>query len=295
MSHGKAINNKNALSIAIVITAIIMLLEFIGGLVTNSLALLSDSGHMLSDVSSLIFSYLALWLAAKPPTANKHYGYLRVEILAALFNGITLFIIAGLIIMEAYHRFLAPPAVSSGYMILIAAIGLIANLLSALALMRQGDVQHNINMRSAYLHILGDALGSVGAIVAGLLMYVREWYVADPIISVIVAVIILRGAWGVIRQAVHILLEGMPAGISSAQVSETLQSIDGVIGVHDLRIWTITSGVHSLCCHLLVEDEADCQVVLQAANTHIRRHFDIRYFTVQIEKPLNACYAAGDT
>ena len=283
MSHHKVPDNKKGLCIAIGITAVILLLEFFGGLATNSLALLSDSGHMLSDVSSLVFSLLAMWLAAKPPTADKHYGYSRVEILAALLNGVTLFVIAGLILFEAYHRLRAPEPVSSVYMMGIAVIGLLANLLSAWALLRQGDVKSNINMRSAYLHVLGDALGSVGAIVAGLLMYFWNWVLADPLISVLVAGLILKGAWGVIRQAVHILMEGTPATISPRQVREQLEQIDGVLNVHDLRIWTITSGIYSLCCHLLVDERTDSQLVLQLANAHIRGDFGIRYATVQIE------------
>lgn len=283
-NHAKAINNQKGLLIAIGITASIMLLEFFGGLFTNSLALLSDSGHMLSDVSSLIFSLFAIWLAAKPPTANRHYGYQRVEILAALFNGLTLFAIAGLIMFEAYERLLVPQSVSSGYMIVIAAIGMAANVLSAWALLRQGDVKDNINMRSAYLHIIGDALGSIGAIVAGLVMYFWNWYIADPIISAIVAAVILKGAWGVIRQAVHILLEGTPSSINSEKVKEYLEAIEGVINVHDLRIWTITSGIHSLCCHLLIDETADSQAILDKANSGIRQQFDIRYSAVQIEK-----------
>ena len=293
MSHHKVPDNKKGLRIAIGITAVILLLEFFGGLATNSLALLSDSGHMLSDVSSLVFSLLAMWLAAKPPTADKHYGYSRVEILAALLNGVTLFVIAGLILFEAVHRLRAPEPVSSVPMMGIAVIGLLANLLSAWALLRQGDVKSNINMRSAYLHVLGDALGSVGAIVAGLLMYFWNWVMADPLISVLVAGLILKGAWEVVRQAVHILMEGTPANISPCQVREQLEQIDGVLNVHDLRIWTITSEIHSLCCHLLVDERADSQLVLQLANSHIRGDFGIRYATVQIETQNPTLVKAG--
>ena len=293
MSHHKVPDNRKGLRIAIGITAVILLLEFFGGLATNSLALLSDAGHMLSDVSSLVFSLLAMWLAAKPPTADKHYGYSLVEILAALLNGVTLFVIAGLILYEAYHRFLAPEPVSSLQMMVIAVIGLLANLLSAWALLHQGDVQSNINMRSAYLHVLGDALGSVGAIAAGLLMYFGNWYLADPLISVFVALLILKGAWGVVRQAVHILMEGTPPTINARQVQAQLEQIDGVLNVHDLRIWTITSGIHSLSCHLLVDERADSQAVLQLASSHIRGDLGVRYATVQIETLTPALAKAG--
>lgn len=171
--HHHGINregNKKGLTIALIITFSIMIMEFVGGLITNSLALLSDAGHMLSDSSSLLLSLIAFWFAAKPPSANKTYGYYRFEILAAFFNGITLFVMAGWIIYEAYGRFFEPPTVSSGTMIWIASIGLIANLLSAYFLMKKGNVEENVNVKSAYLHVIGDALGSLGAIVAGLVM-----------------------------------------------------------------------------------------------------------------------------
>jgi len=276
--------NKKGLTIALIITTGIMFLEFFGGLFTNSLALLSDSGHMLSDASSLGLSLFAIWFAARPPSPNKTYGFYRFEILAALFNGVTLFIIAGFIMWEAYGRFFQPPSVASGSMMAIASVGLLANMLSAWALLRKGDVKGNVNMRSAYLHVIGDALGSVGAIVAGLVMYVFGWYIADPIISVLVALLILRGAWGVIQHTVHILMEGTPITIDQEEVMEALQNIDGVLDVHDLHIWTITSGLDSLSCHLLIEDDRDSQDILQQAIHRIEEKFKITHTTIQVEK-----------
>ncbi|MEQ2525987.1 cation transporter [Robertmurraya yapensis] len=276
--------NKKGLMIALVITAGIMLLEFIGGLVTNSLALLSDSGHMLSDTSSLALSLVAMWFATRPASPNKTYGFYRFEILAALFNGLTLFLIAAFIVYEAVERFLDPQAVASGTMILIAIIGLLANLLSAFALMSKGDVKDNVNLRSAYLHVLGDALGSVGAIIAGVLMLLFDWYIADPIISVVVALLILKSAWGVIKHSIHILMEGTPITVDQQEVKATLQEIDGVINVHDLHIWTITSGLDSLSCHLLIKDNQDSQAILQTAINLIESKFKILHTTIQIEK-----------
>lgn len=281
--HGRE-GNKKGLMIALVITAGIMLLEFIGGLVTNSLALLSDSGHMLSDTSSLALSLVAMWFATRPASPNKTYGFYRFEILAALFNGLTLFLIAAFIVYEAVERFLDPQAVASGTMILIAIIGLLANLLSAFALMSKGDVKDNVNLRSAYLHVLGDALGSVGAIIAGVLMLLFDWYIADPIISVVVALLILKSAWGVIKHSIHILMEGTPITVDQQEVKATLQEIDGVINVHDLHIWTITSGLDSLSCHLLIKDNQDSQAILQTAINLIESKFKILHTTIQIEK-----------
>ena len=282
--HSHTTNNKKALIFALGITAFIMIVEFWGGIITNSLALLSDSGHMLSDVSALAFSLFALWISGKPATERKTFGFYRLEILAALFNGVTLFVIAAFIVWEAVHRLALPPEVSSGSMMIVAAVGLVANLLSAFVLLRQGDVQDNINLRSAYLHIIGDALGSVGAIVAGLLMYYGNWYIADPIISVIVALVISKGAWGVVKQAVHILMEGAPTNVNMMQVKEHLECIDGVIDVHDLRVWSLTTGMNSLCCHLLIDSTNSSHTVLQKAVVMMKENYQIHYTAIQVEK-----------
>ncbi|PIC56994.1 cation transporter [Sporosarcina sp. P12(2017)] len=276
--------NKRGLIIALSITTIIMILEFFGGLFTNSLALLSDSGHMLSDASSMALSLVAIWFASRPPSSNKTYGYYRFEILAALFNGVTLFVIAGFIVKEAIQRFNDPPTVASGTMIIIAFIGLAANLLSAVTLLKKADVKENINLKSAYIHIIGDALGSVGAIVAGLLMLLFDWYIADPIISVIVALLILKSAWGVLKQSIHILMEGSPVIINKEEILTILENIEGVKNVHDLHIWTITSGLDTLSCHILIEDRKDEQEVLQQAINIIRDNYKIEHTTIQIEK-----------
>ncbi|SFE77125.1 cobalt-zinc-cadmium efflux system protein [Paenibacillus algorifonticola] len=275
--------NKVGLIIALSITVGIMFLEFFGGLLTGSLALLADSGHMLSDVSALILSLVAVWFASKPASKTKTYGFYRFEILAALFNGIALFVIAGFIVWEAYHRLFDPPAVASGSMMLIALVGLLANLASAWALMRKGDVHNNLNVRSAYLHVLSDALGSVGAVLAGLLIYLFDWNIADPIISVLVSVLILRSAWSIIKQTLHILMEGTPPSIDQVKVKRVLAGIEGVIDVHDLHIWTITSGLDSLSCHLLVEDGRDSQQILQQALARIEQQFGISHTTIQVE------------
>ncbi|MET1014629.1 MAG: cation diffusion facilitator family transporter [Paenisporosarcina sp.] len=276
--------NKKGLILALIITTGIMILEFFGGLLTNSLALLSDSGHMLSDASSLALSLAAIWFASRPPSPNKTYGYYRFEILAALFNGITLFLISGFIIYEAIQRFNEPPSVSSGTMILIASIGLIANILSAVSLIKKADVKSNINMRSAYLHIVGDALGSVGAIIAGIVMLVFDWYIADPIISVLVALLILKSAWGVLTQSIHILMEGTPPSLNKTEMLELLKGIDDVLDVHDLHIWTITSGMDSLSCHMTISNSGDEQIILQKAIHLIQEKFAIEHTTIQIEK-----------
>jgi cobalt-zinc-cadmium efflux system protein len=281
--HTPSTRNRQSLTMALAITASIMVLEFAGGLWTKSLALISDSGHMLSDCISLALSLAALWFAARPPSARKTYGYYRFEILAALFNGVTLFIIAGFIVWEAIQRFFSPPEIQGNMMMAIATIGLIANVMSAWILFKKGDVKENLNVKSAYLHVLGDALGSLGAIMAGLMISLFSFYLADPLLSIIVAVIILKNAWGVITHSVHILMEGTPVTVDREKVEQALKQIPGVINVHDLHIWTITSGIDSLSCHLLVEKDTDPQQILKTAIEVIEQQFAIQHTTIQIE------------
>ncbi|MBW5446881.1 cation diffusion facilitator family transporter [Cohnella sp. CFH 77786] len=277
--------NRKGLTIALLITSGILLLEFIGGLLTNSLALLSDSGHMLSDAGALLLSLAAIRLSARPASPRKTYGFHRFEILAALFNGVALFLIAGFVIWEAVRRFAQPPEVAGGAMTAIAAIGLLANLASAWALMRKGDVKNNVNLRSAYLHVIGDALGSLGAIAAGILMSAFGWYAADPIVSILVSVLILKSAWGIIRHTVHVLMEGTPASVDRGLVQEALLAIDGVTDVHDLHIWTITSGFDSMSCHVRTDGRRDSQEVLQQALRILEDRFHLAHVTVQVESP----------
>ncbi|QHJ69515.1 cation diffusion facilitator family transporter [Planococcus halotolerans] len=277
--------NKKALILALVITFSIMLLEFFGGLFTNSLALIADSGHMLSDAVSLLLSLGAIWFAGKAASANKTYGYYRFEIIAAFFNGITLFLMAGFIIYEAVERFNNPPEVMGGWMLAIAGIGLAANILSAWVINRKADVKGNLNMKSAYLHVIGDALGSVGAIIAGVLILLFDWTIADPLISVLVALLILRSAWGVLQSSIHILMEGSPVTVNVAEVKKVLMDIDGVLDVHDLHVWTITSGMDLLTCHMDIEEKAKEQEVLKEAIALISENCKIEHTTIQIEKP----------
>ncbi|QJC50534.1 cation transporter [Paenibacillus albicereus] len=281
--HGGGSGNKRGLLIAFLITTGIMVLEFFGGLVTGSLALLSDSGHMLSDAGALLLSLVAISVAARPASPKRTFGFRRFEILAALFNGATLIAIAIFILVEAWGRFWEPPTVASRSMLLIAAVGLLANLASAWFLMRQGDVKGNVNLKSAYLHVLGDALGSVGAIAAGALMWAFGWYWADPAISVFVSLLIVKSAWGMLRSTVHILMEGAPETVDTQQVRDDLEALPGVIDVHDLHIWTITSGLDAMTCHLLADEQADHRLLLKQAIELMKDRHGISHCTIQIE------------
>jgi len=254
----------------------------LGGWLTNSLALLSDSGHMLSDAASLGLSLIAIRFAVKAASPSKSYGYRRLEILAALANGVALFLIAIAITWEAWHRLYEPPTVASGPMMGIAVVGLLANLASAWVLLHQGDVKDNLNLRSAYMHVLGDALGSVGAIVAGALMYLYGWYIADPIVSVLVAVLILRGAWGVVSQSLHILMEGAPSGADVVAIISALESIEGVCNVHDVHVWTVTSGYDVFSGHIVVGKGTDISQLIQQASAMLDKDYGIRHSTIQV-------------
>lgn len=263
-----------------------MIVEVIGGLVTNSLALLSDAGHMLSDAVSLGVGLLAFKFGEKAANLNKTYGYKRFEILAALFNGVTLIVIALYIFFEAYRRFLDPPGVASTGMLVVASVGLGVNVLVAWILMR-GDTSDNLNLRAAFLHVLGDLLGSVGAIVAALLIMFFDWHLADPFASVIVAVLVLVSGWRVAKDAVHVLMEGTPKEIDLDKVVATIRGIDGVTDIHDLHVWSITSGKHALSCHAVLDAPVafeESQDILRKIEEALAR-LGIGHVTIQVEGP----------
>ena len=279
--HGHG-NNKKALLLSFLLIASFMVVEVVGGFISNSLALLSDAGHMFSDASALLLSLLAIYFSQKAPSPSKTFGFYRYEILAALLNGLALVIVSLIIFWEAYERLIAPPQVASLPMLGIALIGLLTNIVVAWILMR-GDLQENLNVRSAFLHVLGDLLGSIGAILAGILMWQWNWYIADPIISMIVGVLIVISAWRVTSESIHILMEGAPPSIQTSIVSQKLANIPGVLNTHDLHVWTLTSGYHSLSCHLFVEDDVNSYQVLEQALRLLKEEFGITHATIQIE------------
>ncbi|MCA1054416.1 cation diffusion facilitator family transporter [Rossellomorea aquimaris] len=280
-THGA---NKKALLLSFVIITIYMIIEAIGGFLTNSLALLSDAGHMLSDAVSLGVGVLAFTIGEKVANYGKTYGYKRIEILAAVFNGVTLLLISIYIFYEAYHRFMEPPEVASTGMLLIASIGLVVNIVVAWILMR-GDTEDNLNLRAAFLHVLGDLLGSVGAIVAALCIIFFGWGWADPLASVIVAILVLISGWRVTKDAVHILMEGTPKDVELDEIIEAIEAVEGVKGIHDLHVWSITSGQNALSCHAVVDDGLtieECQSLLRCIE-HDLDHLGIGHVTIQLE------------
>ncbi|WP_029901861.1 cation diffusion facilitator family transporter [Prevotella sp. 10(H)] len=281
-SHGHNANKK-ALTISFVLIAGFMVIEFVGGYLTNSLALISDAGHMLSDAVALGLSLSALIFGARAATPSKTYGYKRFEILAALLNGIVLVLLAVFICKEAIERLSTPPQVIGKGMMLISTIGLIINIIVAWILHSKGSTEENLNIRSAFLHVIGDLLGSVGAIVAAILIMLFGWYIADPIASMIVSLLVLYSGWNVLKESINILMEAKPANIDSGEVIHLLKSIDGVEDIHDLHIWMIASDFSVMTVHLKVKPAADRDVILEKAKRSIKKEFGISHATIQIE------------
>lgn len=277
--------NKKTLVISLIIITTYMIVEVIGGLLTNSLALLADAGHMLSDSISLLVALLAFMLSEKVANKKKTYGYKRFEVLAAAINGIALIGVALYIFYEAVDRFQNPPEIASQGMLMIAFIGLLVNLLVARIMMRGSDIRENINMRGAYLHVMSDMLGSVGAIIAALLIMFFHFGWADPLASVIVAILVLRSGYKVSRSSIHILMEGTPDNVSIEKITEEIQKTDGVESIHDLHIWTITSNLNALSCHVVVDENrtiSEGEQLLQQIE-HKLSHQNIQHSTLQLE------------
>jgi len=278
--HGAGANKK-ALAVVLAFTTIYMFAEVIGGLVTGSLALLADAAHMLSDNIALGLALFAFWLAAKPPTPNRSFGYNRAEILAALFNGITIVAVSIWIFYEAYNRFQDPPEVLGGWMMVVAVIGLVVNLAGMLILTRSAG--ENLNMQGALRHVLADLLGSIGVIAAALIILVTGWSYADPIISVFIGVLILFSSWKLLRESVNILLESSPPGIDAEEIGRKMVSVDGVEEVHDLHVWMVTSGFPALSAHVLVGKDDDCHQKRRDLEELLDEEFDIDHTTLQVD------------
>jgi cobalt-zinc-cadmium efflux system protein len=272
-----------SLKTALIITSIFLVAEFVGALYTNSLALLADAGHMLTDVAALSLSFFAMRFATRRATPRMTYGFYRVEILAALLNGVFLVLVALYIFYEGYHRFINPPPVKADWMLAVAIIGLLANIASAWVLF--GKHHASLNVRGAFFHVLTDAIGSMGAILASIAIIVSGYQVADPLISIVVAVLILWSSWILIRDAVDILLEGTPSHINIVSLREQLGDVDGVGSVHDLHVWTLTSGILAMSCHVVAEDSNFSRTeLLTRVNDVARERFHINHTTIQIEE-----------
>jgi cobalt-zinc-cadmium efflux system protein len=273
--------DSRRLALALAITGIYFFAEVVGGLLTNSLALLSDAGHMFSDTAALGLSLCAFQIARRPATSKKTFGYQRLEILAALINGLVLWLVVGVIFTEAYRRFLDPPEVHAPGMLVVALAGLAVNVVAGRILYACN--QGNLNIRGAFLHVLGDALGSVGAIVAAVIILLTGWTLADPAISVLIGVLILYTSWELVRESVDILMQSVPRGIDTADVQRAMEQVTGVLKVHDLHVWTVTSGVFTLSAHAVIQESGNPQAILDQMEARLKNGFSIEHTTIQLE------------
>jgi len=279
--HGDRPSVTRALQIALGLTLALMVAEVVGGLMSNSLALLADAGHMLTDAGALALSLFVAWMCRQPSRPEKTYGYLRWEILAALLNGATLLVISFWIVWEAIRRFQVPEPVAGGLMLGFAVVGLVVNLIAVWIL--HGVNASSLNVRGAYLHVLGDMLASGGTVIAALFVRLTGWLIADPIASLVSTVLIVGSAWRLVREAVDVLLEAAPPHIALEAVRSRLQSIPGVESVHDLHVWTVTSGVVAMSVHAIVRQPEHHQDVLERAHD-LLQEMGIHHVTVQLER-----------
>jgi cobalt-zinc-cadmium efflux system protein len=282
VNHQSA-DGSRGLTIALIIIGMVMVAEIIGGILSNSLALLGDAGHMLVDTLALSLSLIALNIAKKPATTTRTYGFHRAEIIAALANGVALVVVAVYIFYQAYQRFLEPPTVRTTIMMVVAVIGLAANLV-AMRLLHHARHQ-NLNIRAAFWHILGDTISSVGVIVGGIIIAITGWGIVDPIIAVVIGIIILSGAVRLVRESTDILLEAVPKHIPMDKVLEVVKNIAGVEDLHDVHIWTITSGIYAMSSHIVVQDRmvSHTTEIVNAINREVREYFNITHTTLQLE------------
>lgn len=282
-AHG-ASRNRRRLTWTLALAAVYMVAELVGGLMANSLALLADAGHMLSDVGALALALFAMWMAQKPATPQRTYGYYRTEILAALVNAATLIAISLFIFVEAYGRFQRPEPVAGLTVMWIAAGGLAVNVAGLFVL--HGGRDESLNIRGAWLHMLTDALGSVGAILGGLAVYAFGWRWADPAVSVAIAVLVLYSSWHLLRDSVNVLLEGTPGHIDLEAVRAAMLGVGGVEEVHDLHVWTITSGLEAMSGHVVVGERAERRrsgEILSDLHCMLHDRFGLHHLTIQIE------------
>jgi len=293
-SHGPTVSagaaHRGRLLVVLAITVVVLVVEVVGAAVTGSLALLADAGHMLTDVAGILLAVLAVTFASRPPTSNRTFGYYRLEILAAVVNAVLLFAVAVFILVEAQQRWSAPPEVEGGLMLAFALVGLVANL-AGLLILRSGS-KESLNVRGAYLEVLGDLLGSAAVIAAAVLIATTGWERADVVASVAVALMILPRTWSLLREAVDVLLEAAPKDVDLTEVRRHILGTDGVVGVHDLHAWTLTSGMPVLSAHVVVTDAAladgGAARVLDALGECLADHFTVEHCTFQLEPPSHA-------
>jgi len=281
-THGRE-DLRGKFRIAVILTAATLIAEIVGGILTNSLALLSDAAHVFGDIFALVLSWFAIYLSTLPPTNKRTYGYHRAEVFAAFINGVSLLAISGWIFYEAYHRLISPEEIKSLPMLIVAIIGMLVNLGVAMIFIRES--RDNLNVKSAFLHVISDAVTSAGVIIGGVIIYLTDWYIVDPILSFVIAFAILIGAVRVTYEALHILLEGTPKNIKLDEVANNLKKLDFVKDVHDLHVWSICSEYYALSAHVYVDVNSIMAVqnALGIINNLLKERFGIIHTTIQLE------------
>lgn len=281
--HSAAGMSARKLALSIVLTFGFVLLEAAAGLRAHSLALLSDAGHNFSDTLALILSWYALHVGGRPPTATRTYGYHRVGILTALFNAVTLLVIAFFILRDAFVLLAHPHTPEGGLMMAVAGVGLVLNTTIALTL--RGEAAHSVNMRAAFIHMVGDALSSFGVVLAGLVIRSTGWVYADPLMSLLIAGFIVYTSWGIVSETLNVLLEGVPRGLDLRAMAAEMTAVPGVMGVHDLHVWTIADGMHALSCHLQVaeDDLPRAGGVVRDVKSLLAAHYGVGHSTIETE------------
>lgn len=285
MSHqhtGAGAAHRSRLTLVFGLTALYFVAEVVGALLTNSLALLADAAHMLTDVAGLGLALFAIWFAARPAHPGKSYGYYRIEILAALLNGVVLLAVGVYILWEAWERFREPPEVSGGAMVVVAAFGLAVNIVGVV-LLRRG-AEESLNVQGAFLEVVADLLGSLGVLIAGSIIWATGWGYADPIFSIGIGIFVVPRTLRLMSRAVHVLMEGAPTDLDVAEVERVMMNVSGVQTIHDLHVWSITSGVVSLSAHARIDDIAKGDDVLELLGQELARRFNIHHTTIQIER-----------
>jgi len=280
--HG-ATPTRRRLVLSILITLIFVLVEAITGYFSHSLALMSDAGHNFADALALIFAWYGVWIALKPSTARRTFGYHRVGTLAALVNSVSLVVIALLVFWEAIDRLRHPQPVHSTPMIIVAVLAILMN--TVISLWLRGGAKKDLGVRSAYLHMLGDAISAAGVVVAGLVVAFTGAPIADAVASIMIGILILGSSWGILKESVNVLLEAIPAGMNMAEVEQTIANVHGVLEVHDLHVWTIGSGMVCCSCHVMVNEQSvrSGENVLRAVTEELEENFGIAHTTIQVE------------
>lgn len=282
-SHQAPAGGKKDILIALSITILIMVAEAVGGLLSNSLALLSDAGHMLTDNLALMLSFFAMTFASRLATERRTFGFYRLEILAAFVNGIVLVLISIYIMYEAYLRTVNPQPVQGMLMLIIAVIGLVGNIIGMGFLHKHSH--NSLNIRAAYLHIVGDALSSIGVVIGGVVILYTGWYLIDPVLSFLISLVIIYGAWALVKESVNILLESVPAHINIENIAAEIAKIDGVREAYHIHVWTITSGIYALSAHVLIDDRlvSSSRELNERIKALLSEKFKVGHSTIQLE------------